>query len=151
MVSRYFILLTERKRRSEAAEENELQVWSWCVGKICHNGADKATENDPGGVTDVSSNDKLSRIFETPEENDGYKLWSFTWPNSILSAMLSFSIRERILSGTMTIKSGSTPDQLVATNSTRWWKASVTKQNSPKCTPTTASEPPQSPYGRMLV
>lgn len=79
------------------------------------------------------------------------KLWSFTWPNSILSAMLSFSIRERILGGIMTMKFGSTPDQLVATNSTGWWKSSVRKRNSPKCTPTTASEPPQSPYSRMLV
>ena len=81
------------------------------------------------------------------------KLWSFTWPNSILSAMLSFSIRKRILhvSGIMTMKFGSTPDQLVPTNSTGWWKASARKRNSPKCTPTTASEPLQSPYGRMLV
>ena len=79
------------------------------------------------------------------------KLWSFTWPNSILSAMLSFSIQERILIGSMAMKFGSTSDQLVPTNSTGWWKASVRKRNSPKWTPTTASEPPQSPYGRMLV
>ena len=39
-------------------------------------------------------------------------------PYAYVSAMLSFSIRERILSGILTMKFGSTPDQLVATNST---------------------------------
>ncbi|PFX17758.1 hypothetical protein AWC38_SpisGene17905 [Stylophora pistillata] len=34
---------------------------------------DEATKNHPEGVTDVSSNEKLPRIYETPEENDGYK------------------------------------------------------------------------------
>ncbi|PFX18832.1 hypothetical protein AWC38_SpisGene16771 [Stylophora pistillata] len=38
---------------------------------------DEATKNHPGRVTDVSSNEKLARMYETPEENDGYKALKF--------------------------------------------------------------------------
>ena len=34
---------------------------------------DEATKNHPGGLIDVSSHEKLARMYETPEENDGYK------------------------------------------------------------------------------
>ena len=34
---------------------------------------DEATKNHRGGRTDVSSHKKLARMYETPEENDGYK------------------------------------------------------------------------------
>ena len=34
---------------------------------------DEATKNHPGGVSDVPSSEKLARMHETPEENDGYK------------------------------------------------------------------------------
>ena len=51
------------------------------------------------------------------------KLWSFTWPNSILSVMLSFCIWERILSGIMMMKFGLMPDQMVAANLMEWWKS----------------------------
>ena len=75
------------------------------------------------------------------------KFWSFTWPNSILSAMLSFSIQERILSGIMEIKFGSTPNQLVPTNSTGWWKALERKRNSPN-----VHQPQgQSPRNHLIV
>lgn len=112
---------------------------------------DEATKNIPEESLMYPATRNWQECMKHLKRTTDTKLWSFTWPNSILGAMLSFSIRERILSGIMTIKFGSTPDQLVATNSTGWWKASVRKQNFPKCTPTTASEPPQSPYGRMVV
>ena len=66
--------------------------------------------------------EKLARMYETllktSEENDGYKALKFYMAKPNLSAMLSFSIRERTLSGIMTMKFGSTSDQLVATNLT---------------------------------
>ena len=34
---------------------------------------DEATKNHPGGLSDVSSHEKLARMYETPKENDGYK------------------------------------------------------------------------------
>ena len=34
---------------------------------------DEATINHPGGLSDVSSHENLARMYETPEENDGYK------------------------------------------------------------------------------
>ena len=34
---------------------------------------DEATKNHPGGLSDVSSHENLARMYETPEENDGYK------------------------------------------------------------------------------
>ena len=34
---------------------------------------DEATKNHPGGLSDVSSHEKLARMYETPQENDGYK------------------------------------------------------------------------------
>lgn len=38
---------------------------------------DEATKNHPGGVSDVPSNEKLARMYETSEENDGYKAMKF--------------------------------------------------------------------------
>lgn len=38
---------------------------------------DEAKKNYPGGVSDVPSSEKLARIYETPEENDGYKALKF--------------------------------------------------------------------------
>ena len=34
---------------------------------------DEVTKNHPGGVSDVPSNEKLARMYETSKENDGYK------------------------------------------------------------------------------
>lgn len=34
-------------------------------------------KNYPGGVSDVPSSEKLARIYETPQENDGYKALKF--------------------------------------------------------------------------
>ena len=38
---------------------------------------DEATKNHSGGVNDVPSSEKLARMYETPEENDGYKALKF--------------------------------------------------------------------------
>ena len=38
---------------------------------------DEATKNHPGGVSNVPSSEKLARLYETPEENDGYKALKF--------------------------------------------------------------------------
>ena len=38
---------------------------------------DEATKNHPGGVSDVPSNEKLARMYESSEENDGYKAMKF--------------------------------------------------------------------------
>ena len=38
---------------------------------------DEATKNHPGGVSDVPSSEKLVRMYETSEENDGYKAMTF--------------------------------------------------------------------------
>ena len=38
---------------------------------------DEATKNHPGGVSDVPSSEKLARMYETPEENDGCKALKF--------------------------------------------------------------------------
>lgn len=37
----------------------------------------EATKNHPGRVSDVPSSEKLARMYETPEENDGYKALKF--------------------------------------------------------------------------
>ena len=34
---------------------------------------DEVTKNHPGGVSDVPSNEKLARMYETSDGNDGYK------------------------------------------------------------------------------
>ena len=34
---------------------------------------DKATKNHPGGIADVSSIERLARMYETDDVNDGYK------------------------------------------------------------------------------
>ena len=34
---------------------------------------DEVTKNHPGGVSDVTSNEKLARMYETSDGNDGYK------------------------------------------------------------------------------
>ena len=93
---------------------------------------DEATKNHPGGVSDVPSSEKLARMYETPEENDGYKALKFYMAKLNPRCDAFFQYPERILSGSMPMKFGSTPDQLVPTNSTGWWKASVRKRNSPK-------------------
>ena len=41
---------------------------------MAHN---EATKNHPGGVSDVPSSEKLARMYETPEESDGYKALKF--------------------------------------------------------------------------
>ena len=48
---------------------------------------DEATKNHPGrgGVSDVTSNEKLERMYETSEENDGYKAMKFYIANSAQS------------------------------------------------------------------
>ena len=38
---------------------------------------DEATKNHPGGVSDIPISEKLARMYETPEENDGYKALKF--------------------------------------------------------------------------
>ena len=38
---------------------------------------DEATKNYPGGVSDIPSSEKLPRMYETPEENDGCKALKF--------------------------------------------------------------------------
>ena len=38
---------------------------------------DEGAKNHPGGVSDVPSNEKLARMYETSEENDGYKAMKF--------------------------------------------------------------------------
>ena len=37
----------------------------------------KRQKNHRGGVSDVHSIDKLARMYETPNENDGYKALKF--------------------------------------------------------------------------
>ena len=38
---------------------------------------DEATKNHPGGVSDVPRSEKLARMYETPQENGGYKALKF--------------------------------------------------------------------------
>ena len=136
------VVLSVKKRRSEAAEENELRVWSWRLRKICQNGAwwrDKKTIAEEWVMYTASTNwqectKHLTRTMDT-------KLWSFTWPNSILSAMLSFSIQERILSESMAMK----------WRPTNWWQQTRRDDEKHQWGSKTAPEPPQLPYGRMLV
>ena len=79
MVSRCFILLSERKRRSaEAAEETSFKFELDASGRFVTMAHDEATKNHPGGLSHVPSGEKLARMYETPEaENDGYKALKF--------------------------------------------------------------------------
>ena len=38
---------------------------------------DEATKNHPGGVSEVPSSEKFARMYEAPEENNGYKALKF--------------------------------------------------------------------------
>ena len=58
--------MLERKRRPEGTQWRRVRVRV----TMAH---DEATKNHPGGLSDVSSHEKLARMYETPEENNGYK------------------------------------------------------------------------------
>ena len=38
---------------------------------------DEAAKNHPGRASDIPSTEKIARMYETPEENDGYKALKF--------------------------------------------------------------------------
>ena len=83
---------------------------------------DEVTKNHPGGVSDVPSTDKLARMYETREENDGYKaLKSYMaklHPQCDAQCDAFFQYPRKNSKWSMAMKFGSTPDQLVPTNST---------------------------------
>ena len=75
---------------------------------------DEATKNHPGGVSDVPSNEKLARMYETSEENDGYKAMKFYIARLNPKNDAFFNIRRS--SGSTMMKFGTMQNQSVSTS-----------------------------------
>ena len=68
------VLLSEGREGQRELKRSSFKFEADASGRkfvtMAHN---EATKNHPGGLSDVSSHEKLARMYETPEENDGYK------------------------------------------------------------------------------
>ena len=112
---------------------------------------DEATKNHPGGVSDVPSSEKLARMHETPEENDGYKALKVYMAklNPQCDAFFQYPRKNSKWNYDDEVWFDARP---IGGNKLDGMMKIISEEaKSPKCTPTKASEPPKSPYGRMLV
>ena len=98
---------------------------------------DEATKNHPGGLSDVSSHENLARMYETPEENDGYKAMKIYLAklNPKCDAFFQY------------------PKKHWKYDDEVWYdERPIASAGLPNCrnsTQTTASGPPQSPCGQI--
>ena len=112
---------------------------------------DEATKNHPGGVSDVPSSEKLARMHETPEENDGYKALKVYMAKLNPQCDAFFQYPRKYSKWNYDDEVWFDARPIGGNKLDGMMKIISEEAKSPKCTPTKASEPPKSPYGRMLV